>query len=210
LDTSFIKESHASALCINVSKRIIAEIEFYWNYLECSQPPSFRIIQSGDHHLSVRKLNDEVKDFGVLQWYLNNRFGTALRKNWIRRKSREEMQFVRNSILTVNPVIKKEDNEDVQRIVQCGFSRNQAIQALKLANNNVNEAINLLMDGLVTDVTINIPSQQCAKKDLLSDNMPLFNQEINWTEPAENFFGLFIKHFLIIVFSKWKCNCWNC
>lgn len=40
--------------------------------------------------LSVRKLEDEQKDFGPLAWYLNNRFGTALRKNWVRRRNPEK------------------------------------------------------------------------------------------------------------------------
>lgn len=83
------------------------------------------------------------------------------------------------------PPPKKEENPFIDQIVSIGFTRKQAIYALKQTQNDVNAAANLLMD---TEIASQFESMPDPEMDLF-DNGPQFNKNLDF-EPFENFFGL--------------------
>jgi hypothetical protein len=71
------------SLTRNRNKPIIVELEFNWRYTSSQDPPKLvGIFQTSEKDLTVRKFQ-EISSFGVVQWFLQNRLGTCLRKNWV-------------------------------------------------------------------------------------------------------------------------------
>src|SRR5690606_17691109 len=182
LNTSYLSEWMAEALMVDLRRRIIIELEFEWNYLDALKPAQLTkdgIFQSKDKDLNVSKLNDMVKDFGVLKWYLSNRLGTAMRRNWIHKNSGGKKMKKQTTV--VKEILSKE----IQELMAIGFSKKQAYYALKLSNNEVNAAANLLMEGNNATLYESYPdpstsdfskTKKVDKKLMNFDNGPMFNQ----------------------------------
>ena len=91
----FIGKFQLAALYLDAAPRLVIELSWMWNYFEASEVPRIKnIYLTGTGNLDEGTIKEKDQNFGVVEWYIKNRFGNALRLNWLTRK--EECQKSKN------------------------------------------------------------------------------------------------------------------
>eukprot|EP01060_Flectonema_neradi_P007432 TRINITY_DN1517_c1_g2_i1.p1 TRINITY_DN1517_c1_g2~~TRINITY_DN1517_c1_g2_i1.p1 ORF type:complete len:782 (+),score=158.61 TRINITY_DN1517_c1_g2_i1:49-2346(+) len=91
----FLGKFQLSALYLDAAPRLVVELSWMWNYFEASEVPQIKnIYLTGTGDLDKGTIGEKDENFGVVEWYIRNRFGNALRLNWLTR--REEIERSRS------------------------------------------------------------------------------------------------------------------
>eukprot|EP01059_Diplonema_ambulator_P000347 TRINITY_DN10282_c0_g1_i1.p1 TRINITY_DN10282_c0_g1~~TRINITY_DN10282_c0_g1_i1.p1 ORF type:complete len:782 (+),score=148.22 TRINITY_DN10282_c0_g1_i1:231-2348(+) len=87
LPLTFLSRFQLESLFLSRTKRLVMELSWAWNYFEASEIPRIKnIYLTSEKSLDVPDIPDKDDSFGVVKWYIQNRFEHALRINWLTRK----------------------------------------------------------------------------------------------------------------------------
>eukprot|EP01102_Stenamoeba_stenopodia_P006169 TRINITY_DN1698_c0_g2_i1.p1 TRINITY_DN1698_c0_g2~~TRINITY_DN1698_c0_g2_i1.p1 ORF type:complete len:979 (-),score=356.91 TRINITY_DN1698_c0_g2_i1:1765-4701(-) len=166
LDTSFLDKYVAKQWGVSKKKPIILQLKFDPNYLMSAEIPSLFLYQSSDDKLDTPTLTDYETEFGVIQWFLETRLTSVLRKNWFNKPKKYLLDPVQDdgaanaavaagasssssassSVTPQQPTIEV-SKDDVNSLVNMGFTEQQARQALVQCSGDINKALEMLLGG---------------------------------------------------------------
>jgi hypothetical protein len=173
VDLSFLAHWNATALCLDMSRSLIVELEFPFEYLLGYVDPKITkngIYQTRETNLSKDTIDDKIYTFNVIRWYLNNRLSIAMRKFWILKGDilrgvkvlEKDILYEKKKILVkqetkkveeiifkeVSPeVLLKQYSKQITEVKEMGFTTQQAFRALKMTEGKVDLAVNILLEN---------------------------------------------------------------
>jgi len=136
LETNFLEKYEAKIWGIIPKKKVVIQLKFDWDYIygQSDDIPTIFVFQSSDNNLSKPILEDVETEFGIVQWFIETRLTTILRKNWFEKP--KELNLLRRSSSNLpkrnNEQKKTEiDEKFLKEIMAMGFSKERSTIALE-------------------------------------------------------------------------------
>jgi hypothetical protein len=170
LDTSFLERYAARQWGLTPKKPIVIQIKFDFDYLWAestggSTPLPVFVFQSNDPKLNSATLNDYETDFGVVQFFLETRLNSVLRKNLCHKPERYRMRRAPSDLA---PLLKRSksaaDATKLTQLVEMGFERAQVEKALKAFENDNERALTFLLEQQSTQSSKALAGEPAVKR----------------------------------------------
>eukprot|EP01080_Neovahlkampfia_damariscottae_P000059 gene59-4308_t len=191
LNMEWLGKTSTRAMGIDEKRDLIIEFEFDHLYLNSPNAPKIdsKCVFQTYNDIQQRNIKDKHIGSEMISWFISNRLGSALRKNWLLKDQKNYFTTKQENLKEiVQPNKKENDLEKLSSLISNGFSKKYAYFALQEANGNLEEATLILLDGHLNSYfdSLKYPPNESSKPEKKKKKEKSGNSKTTTSQTNEN------------------------